>query len=83
MWAWNLILKLPENFMLNMLDGLDLFYAVMQHQRSGIDGRTLARRTGCNKQGYSKSKLVHNRHVFLFSCICFLKKSACNAFTFS
>jgi len=39
--------------MLNMLDGLDLFYAVMQRRCSGIDGRTLARRPGCNKQGLS------------------------------
>jgi len=53
MWAWNMILKLPGNFMLNMLDGLDLFYAVMQRRCSGIDGRTLARRPGCNKQGLS------------------------------
>ncbi|PNY09434.1 protein FAR1-related sequence 5-like [Trifolium pratense] len=26
---------------------------VMQRRRSGIDGRTLARRLGCNKQGFS------------------------------
>ncbi|CAN1140886.1 Protein FAR1-RELATED SEQUENCE 5 [Linum perenne] len=27
----------------------------MQRRRSGIDGRTLARRLGCNKQGFSPS----------------------------
>lgn len=26
---------------------------IMQRRRSGIDGRTLARRLGCNKQGFS------------------------------
>ncbi|KAG7543273.1 FAR1 DNA binding domain [Arabidopsis thaliana x Arabidopsis arenosa] len=26
---------------------------MMQRRRSGIDGRTLARRLGCNKQGFS------------------------------
>lgn len=26
---------------------------IMQRRRSGIDGKTLARRLGCNKQGYS------------------------------
>ncbi|KAL4038558.1 hypothetical protein IC575_002180 [Cucumis melo] len=28
---------------------------IMQRRRSGIDGRTLARRLGCNKQGFSPS----------------------------
>ncbi|WJX81550.1 hypothetical protein P8452_64414 [Trifolium repens] len=28
---------------------------VMQRRRSGIDGRTLARRLGCNKQGFSSN----------------------------
>ncbi|CAB4321430.1 unnamed protein product [Prunus armeniaca] len=29
---------------------------VMQRRRSGIDGRTLARRLGCNKQGFSPNQ---------------------------
>lgn len=28
---------------------------IMQRRRSGVDGRTLARRLGCNKQGFSPS----------------------------
>lgn len=29
---------------------------IMQRRRSGIDGRTLARRLGCNKQGFSPNQ---------------------------
>ncbi|XVE72658.1 hypothetical protein DITRI_Ditri11bG0056000 [Diplodiscus trichospermus] len=29
---------------------------IMQRRRSGIDGRTLARRLGCNKQGFSPNR---------------------------
>lgn len=32
------------------------FVRVMQRRRSGIDGRTLARRLGCNKQGFSPNQ---------------------------
>ncbi|TKY66232.1 FAR1-RELATED SEQUENCE 5 [Spatholobus suberectus] len=31
---------------------------IMQRRRSGIDGRTLARRLGCNKQGFSPNNKV-------------------------
>ncbi|XP_050204768.1 protein FAR1-RELATED SEQUENCE 5-like [Mercurialis annua] len=31
---------------------------VMQRRRSGIDGRTLARRLGCNKQGFSPNHRI-------------------------
>ncbi|CAI0426541.1 unnamed protein product [Linum tenue] len=36
----------------------------MQRRRSGVDGRTLARRLGCNKQGFSpnnKGRLVQDK----------------------
>ncbi|WJX76043.1 hypothetical protein P8452_59507 [Trifolium repens] len=35
---------------------------VMQRRRSGIDGRTLARRLGCNKQGFSPNNKGTLRH---------------------
>ncbi|KAJ8899398.1 hypothetical protein K2173_018372 [Erythroxylum novogranatense] len=33
---------------------------IMQRRRSGIDGRTLARRLGCNKQGFSPNQRSRN-----------------------
>ncbi|CAN1140881.1 Protein FAR1-RELATED SEQUENCE 7 [Linum perenne] len=50
-----------RNFYVEYARRIGFFVRVMQRRRSGIDGRTLARRLGCNKQGFSpsnKSRLV-------------------------
>ncbi|KAM7270054.1 hypothetical protein ACFE04_029268 [Oxalis oulophora] len=42
-----------RNFYVEYARGIGFSVRVMQRRRSGIDGRTLARRLGCNKQGFS------------------------------
>uniref|UniRef100_A0A6N2N425 FAR1 domain-containing protein n=1 Tax=Salix viminalis TaxID=40686 RepID=A0A6N2N425_SALVM len=42
-----------RNFYSEYARRLGFVVRVMQRRRSGIDGRTLARRLGCNKQGFS------------------------------
>ncbi|CAN1140883.1 Protein FAR1-RELATED SEQUENCE 5 [Linum perenne] len=44
-----------RNFYVEYARRIGFFVRVMQRRRSGIDGRTLARRLGCNKQGFSPS----------------------------
>ncbi|CAI0426538.1 unnamed protein product [Linum tenue] len=50
-----------RNFYVEYARRVGFFVRVMQRRRSGVDGRTLARRLGCNKQGFSpnnKGRLV-------------------------
>ncbi|XP_010557750.1 PREDICTED: protein FAR1-RELATED SEQUENCE 5-like isoform X2 [Tarenaya hassleriana] len=42
-----------KNFYVEYARRLGFVVRLMQRRRSGIDGRTLARRLGCNKQGFS------------------------------
>ncbi|CAN0859092.1 Protein FAR1-RELATED SEQUENCE 5 [Linum grandiflorum] len=42
-----------RNFYVEYARRVGFFVRVMQRRRSGVDGRTLARRLGCNKQGFS------------------------------
>ncbi|XP_010527352.1 PREDICTED: protein FAR1-RELATED SEQUENCE 5-like [Tarenaya hassleriana] len=42
-----------RNFYVDYARRLGFVVRMMQRRRSGIDGRTLARRLGCNKQGFS------------------------------
>ncbi|KAH1054471.1 hypothetical protein GYH30_023309 [Glycine max] len=38
-------------------DAREICCTIMQRRRFGIDGRTLARRLGCNKQGFSPNNM--------------------------
>ncbi|CAI0426537.1 unnamed protein product [Linum tenue] len=53
-----------RNFYVEYARRVGFFVRVMQRRRSGVDGRTLARRLGCNKQGFSpnnKGRLVQDK----------------------
>ncbi|CAL9224961.1 unnamed protein product [Arabidopsis halleri] len=44
-----------KDFYVEYSKRLGFVVRMMQRRRSGIDGRTLARRLGCNKQGFSRT----------------------------
>lgn len=47
-----------RNFYVEYARRVGFVVRIMQRRRSGIDGKTLARRLGCNKQGFSPNHRV-------------------------